>query len=99
MGSGVSRACPFAPGLAKPDSIPGPRRPRAQLRRRLVNRRSVALVLSLAGLVLLYGYSYPWLEHPRGALLFEDDYLVKLSVYSYVASMLGFFIRRYRRRV
>jgi hypothetical protein len=74
-----------------------PSLPRLTLRRRLVNWRSCLLVLSFVGLVLLYGYCFPSLSYSGTLFLFEDGFFIRMSLYSYVTSMLGFFIKKYRR--
>ena len=90
-------ACPFAPGVAKPGSMAAPFTPRLTMRRRLVNWKSGLLVLSFVSLVLLYSYSYPSLNYSGTPFLFEDGYFIRMSLYTYVSSMLGFFIKKYRR--
>ena len=93
----LTYACPFAPGAAKPESMVSPSFPRLTLRRRLVNRKSGLLVLSFVSLVLLYGYCYPSMSYSGTPFLFEDDFFIRMSLYSYVTSMLGFYIKKYRR--
>lgn len=90
-------ACPFAPGVVKPASMQAPKLPRLTLRNKMVNRKSVILVLSLVSLTLLYSYNYPALNYSGTPILFEDSYFIKLSLYSYVASMVGHFIKEYKR--
>ncbi len=94
----IMNACPFAPGLAKPASMPGPKLPRLSLRNKVVNRKTVILVLSLVSLTLLYSYNYPELNYSGKPLLFEDMYFIKLSLYTYVTSMVGYFIREHKRK-
>ena len=93
----ITNACPFAPGVAKPGSMAAPFTPRLTMRRRLVNWKSGLLVLSFVSLVLLYSYSYPSLNYSGTPFLFEDGYFIRMSLYTYVSSMLGFFIKKYRR--
>ena len=93
----IINACPFAPGAVKPASMAVPGAPRLSLRR-LVNRKSTFLVLSFVSLVLLYGYSYPSLNYPGTPFMYEESYFLKMSLYTYVSGMLGFFIKKYRRR-
>ena len=90
-------ACPFAPGVAKPESMAAPSTPRLTMRRRLVNWKSGLLVLSFVSLVLLYSHSYPSLNYSGTPFLFEDSFFIRMSLYTYVSSMLGFFIKKYRR--
>ena len=92
-------ACPFAPGMAKPVSMPGPKVPRFALKNKVVNRKTIFLVLSFVSLTLLYSYNYPSLNYSGMPLLFEDSYFLKLSIYSYIASMVGHFIREYKKKL
>lgn len=92
----IVNACPYAPGVAKPESMARPSLPTLMLRRRLINWRSCLLLISFVGLVLLYGYSYPSLDFSGTPFLFEDGFFIKMSLISYVTSMLGFFIKKYR---
>ena len=94
----VVNACPFAPGAAKPSSMTTPSRPKVSMRKRLVNRKSIVLVLSFVSLVLLYSHSYSSLNYSGTAFLFEGGFFIKMSLYTYVTSMLGFFIKEYKRR-
>jgi len=94
----IVNACPFAPGVAKPASMAAPRVPRLTMRNRLVNRKSTVLVLSFVSLVLLYSYSYPSLNYSGTPFLYEEGYFLKMSLYTYVTSMLGFFVKKFRRR-
>ncbi len=94
----IVNACPFAPGVAKPESMVTPEMPRFTLRNRLVNRKSIFLVLSFMGLALVYGHSYPSLNYPGTPFMYEESYFLKMSLYTYVYGMLGFFIKKYRCR-
>jgi hypothetical protein len=94
----IVNACPFAPGVAKPASMAAPSVPRLTMRRRLVSWKSTVLVLSFVSLTLLYSYSYPSLNYSGIPVLFQDGFFIKMSVYTYVTSMLGFYIKEYRRK-
>lgn len=94
----IRNACPFAPGVAKPASMATPSYTRLTTWRRLVNWKSSILVLSFVGLILLYSHSYPSLNYSGTPLLFEDGFFIKMSIYTYVTSMLGFYIKEYKRR-
>ncbi|MFA9437928.1 MAG: hypothetical protein ACEROO_12585, partial [Candidatus Bathyarchaeota archaeon] len=83
-------ACPFAPGVAKPESMAAPSTRRLTMRR-LVNWKSGLLVLSFVSLVLLYSHSYPSLNYSGTPFLFEDGFFIRMSLYTYASSMLGFF--------
>ena len=93
----VTNACPFAPGAVKPTSMAGPRMPQLNIWKRLVNWKSTVLVLSFVSLVLLYSYSYPSLNYSGTPFLYEEGYFLKMSIYTYVTSMLGSFVKKYRR--
>ena len=94
----IVNACPFAPGVAKPAIMPGPNLPKVSLWNKMVNRKTIILVLSLVSLTLLYSHNYPALNYSGKPLLFEDMYFVKLSLYTYVSSMIGYYIREHKRK-
>ena len=94
----ITNACPFAPRVAKPESMSTPYMPKLTMRRRLVNRKSILLLLSFVSLTLLYSHSYPSLNYSGTPFLFEDGFFIRMSIYTYVTSMLGFFIKKYKRR-
>jgi len=71
--------------------------PQLNIWKRLVNWKSTVLVLSFVSLVLLYSYSYPSLNYSGTPFLYEEGYFLKMSIYTYVTSMLGFFVKKYRR--
>jgi hypothetical protein len=79
--------------------MPGPKLPKFALRNKVVNRKAIILVLSFVSLTLLYSYNYPSLNYSGTPLLFEDTYFIKLSIYSYIASMAGYFIREYKKKL
>ena len=93
----IINACPFAPGITKPASMDTPSISKLT-RRRLVNRKSIVLVLSFVSLILLYSYSYPSLNYSGTPFLFEEGFFIRMSLYTYVTSMLGFYIKEYKRR-
>ena len=64
----------------------------------MVNRKAIILVLSLVSLTLLYSHNYPALNYSGTPLLFEDMYFIKMSLYTYITSMVGYFIREYKRK-
>ena len=90
----IVNACPFAPGAVKPASMAVPR---LAVGKGLVNRKSAFLALLFVGLVLLYGYSYPSLNYSVTPFPYDDGYFLRMSLYTYAVSMLGFFIKKYRR--
>jgi hypothetical protein len=94
----IANACPFAPGVSKPASMPGPKLSKVSLWNKMVNKKTIILVLSLVSLTLLYSYNYPSLNYSGTPLLFEDMYFIKLSLYTYITSMVGYFIRDYKRK-
>lgn len=94
----IVNACPFAPGVVKPASMPAPKLPTITTWNKVVNRKTIVLVLSFVALTLLYSYNYPALNYSGKPLLFEDAYFIKLSIYSYVTSMIGYFIREHKRK-
>ena len=82
--------------MAKPESMAAPSMPRLTMRSRLVNWKSSLLVLSFVSLVLLYSHSYRSLNYSGTPFLFEDGFFIRMSLYTYVTSMLGFFFKKYR---
>jgi hypothetical protein len=94
----IVNACPFAPGAVKPASMAVPRTSGLAVWKRLVNRKSTFLVLSFVSLMLLYGYSYPSRHYPGTPFMYEESYFLKMSLYTYVSGMLGFYIKKYKRR-
>jgi hypothetical protein len=94
----IVNACPFAPGAVKPATMEVPSQVGLTMRRRRVTWKSSVLVLSFLSLVLLYSHSYPSLNYSGIPVLFQDWFFIKMSIYTYVTSMLGFFIKKYRRR-
>lgn len=91
----IENACPYAPGVVKPESIPGPREQSGRVKRHL-NGKLFLLVASLIALTLLYHYSYPSLNWGGSPVLFQDWYIVKMSLYTYVTGMITYYIREYR---
>jgi len=92
----IVNACPFAPGVTKPASMTVPSPTELPMRKRLVTLKSSVLVLSFVSLTLLYSYSYPSLNYSGIPVLFQDWFFIKMSIYTYVTSMLGFFIKKYK---
>jgi hypothetical protein len=93
----IENACPYAPGELKPESMPGPANNRGVLRR-LRNGKTIALLFSIFALTLLYGYSYPSLNWGGSPVLFQDWYVVKMSIYTYLISMITYYFREYRTK-
>lgn len=93
----IENACPYAPGVVKPESIPSPRE-QSNTVKRLLNGKLVLLVVSLVALTLLYSYSYPSLNWGGSPVLFQDWYIVKMSFYTYVTGMITYYFREYRQK-
>ena len=93
----IKNACPFAPGEVKPKSVPINSNQEGLLKR-LVNRKLIALILSLVGLTLVYSHNYSNLNWEGSKVLFNDWYIVKMSLYTYLTSLISFFIREQRRK-
>ncbi len=92
----INNACPFAPGEVKPRSIPVNSNHEGLLNR-ITNGKLIVLVLSLVGLTLVYSHSYSDLNWEGSSVLFNDWYIVKMSLYTYLTSLISFFIREHRR--
>jgi len=89
-------ACPFPPGEPKPEAMEhAPRRinPRA-----LLNRRSLALTLAFFALVALYVYGSPGMSSNTESLLNQKNFVISLSLYTYVSVMLTHFIKLYKKK-
>jgi len=93
----IENACPFAPGEAKPKSITVKSNQEGLLKK-LANRKLIALVLSLVVLIFVYSRSYSDLNWEGSNVLFNDLYIVKLSFYTYLTSLISFFIREHRKK-
>lgn len=93
----IENACPYAPGVLKPDSMPTPKGQTSPLRR-LFNGKLLVLLICIAALTLLYSYCYQSLNWGGSPVLFQDWYIVKMSIYTYVSGMIAYFFREYRRK-
>ena len=93
----IENACPYAPGAIKPDSMP---RPQGQISilRKLFNGKFLLMLLSIVALTLLYSHSYPVLNWGGSPVLFQDWYIVKMSIYTYVSGMIAYYFREQRRK-
>lgn len=91
----IEYACPFAPGETKPESMKSPRR--TERLSFLKNKRLIVLVFSVLCLILIYTNSYPYFEWEGSKVLFRDGYIVKMSFYTYLSSMITYFIREFRK--
>lgn len=93
----LTEACPFAPGEIKPDSIYVPHGNSSDSRRALT-LRIVIVVIAMFGLALLYSYVYNDLSFTGEPMIFWDEFIFSLGIYTYVSCMLVFFIRQYKRK-
>jgi len=94
----IDYACPFPPGATKPKVDHVPRRWRRTLRRNVVSLRSVSLVLAFLSVTFLYVNSYGLINTTGEPVLFSDNFFVLLSLGSYFAAMLMWYIRRWKTR-
>jgi len=92
--NGVVYACPFPPGAQKPAVDHVPRRWRRTLRRNVVSLKSVSLVLAFLSVTYLYVNLYGLTNTTTEPVLFRDNFFVLLSMGSYFAVMLMWYIRR-----
>ncbi len=93
---GFSYACPFPPGASKPTVDHVPRRWRRTLRQNVVSLRSVSLVLAFLSVTYLYVNSYGLINTTGKPVLFRDNFFLTLSLGSYFAAMLMWYIRRWK---
>lgn len=91
----IEYACPFAPGAAKPESMERPRR--KERLSFLKNKKLIILVFSVLCLMIFYTSCYPYLEWEGSKVLYQDGYIIKMSFYTYISSMLTYFIREFRK--
>ena len=94
----IAYACPFPPGALKPKVDHVPRRWRRTLRQNVVSLRSVSLVLAFLSVAFLYVNSYGLINTTGEPVLFSDNFFVLLSLGSYFAAMLMWYIRRWKTR-
>lgn len=92
----IAYACPFPPGAQKPPVDHVPRRWRRTLRRNVVNLRSIFLVLAFLSVTYLYVNGYGLINTTGEPVLFRDNFFVLLSLGSYFAVMLMWYIRRWK---
>jgi len=93
----IENACPYAPGEVKPEVMKSAIRRDVSLMR-LKNVKLLALLGSVLALTLLYRYSYPSLNWGGSPVLFQDWYIVKMSLYTYLLGMITHYIRRYQKQ-
>jgi len=91
-------ACPFPPGEPKPEAMDVAPRPRTLLLRRLMSGRALALALAFMALTAVYVYSYQDINLPNKSLMYQPEFAVALSMYTYASVMITHFIKRYRDR-
>ena len=94
----VFEACPFAPGELKPDSIyvaPGHNRDH----RKTLTRKIVFIVVAMVGLAFLYSYIYSDFSLTGEPMLYWDDFVFSLGVYTYLSFMVAFFIKQHKRKM
>jgi len=93
----IKHACPFPPGVVKPESIQGPR-DQSNLLKRILNKKTLFLIVSLIAVTILYSRSYSSLNWGGSPVLFQDWYIVKMSFYTYISGMITYYFREYRNK-
>jgi hypothetical protein len=93
----IENACPYAPGAVKPESMPSAI-VKGGWTVRIRNGKLLVLLFSILALTLLYGFSYSSLNWSGSPVLFQDGYVVKMSVYTYLLSMITYYFRGYRQK-
>ncbi|TRO52911.1 hypothetical protein E2P71_07065 [Candidatus Bathyarchaeota archaeon] len=93
----IENACPYAPGEVKPEAMQRSVQRNASLMR-FRNVKLLALLGSVLTLTLLYVYSYPSFNWEGSPFLFQDWYIVKMSLYTYLFSMITHYIREYQKQ-
>ena len=88
----IENACPYAPGEVKPEVM------QSALRQevfwvRFKNVKLLALLGSVLALTLMYSFSYPSLNWGGSPVLFQDWYIVKMSLYTYLLGMITYYFR------
>ena len=93
----IENACQYPPGAVKPESIQGPRN-QSDLLKKILNKKTLLLVVSLLALTILYSQNYSSLNWGGSPVLFQDWYIVKMSFYTYISGMITYYFREYRRK-
>jgi hypothetical protein len=92
----IENACPFAPDASKPESMPRP----VKRRESLIGKGSVKkiiMILCIVALTLLYAHSYPSPYWSGKSIWFQDWYIAKIGLYSYIIVMITFYFRLHRK--
>ena len=93
----IENACQFPPGAVKPESIQGPR-DQSSLLKKILNKRTLFLIVSLLALTVLYSRNYSSFNWGGSPVLFQDWYIVKMSFYTYISGMITYYFREHRRK-
>ncbi len=92
----IENACPFAPGASKPQSMPSPIK-RSESLLSKGNVKKIIMILSILVLVLLYAQNGPSPYWSGSSIWFQDWYIAKIGLYSYLIVMIPFYFREYRQ--
>ena len=92
----IENACPFAPGEVKPESMQSTLNHNVWMRRFIIGK-GLMLIGSILALTFLYGYSYTSLNWGGSQVLFQDWYIVKMSLCTYLISMITHYLKRYKK--
>jgi hypothetical protein len=90
------RACPFPPGIEKPDPVYRSKRHNRAFLSKSLNLRNSILVFTLVAGMFLYAYSFDSINTTGIPVLFRENYIVLLGVYSYLSSMISWYIKKYK---
>jgi hypothetical protein len=93
----IENACPFAPGVAKPESMQSTLS-KGSLMGKIRIGKVLILLGSIIALTLLYRYSYPSLNWGGSSVLFQDWYIVKMSIYTYLLGMITYYLKGYQKQ-
>ncbi|MCW4048956.1 MAG: hypothetical protein NWE89_04390 [Candidatus Bathyarchaeota archaeon] len=94
----LTRACPFASGVAKPDKMYVAPRPAVPFIKRLTKNRALVFTMAILGLTFVYTSSYGFVNTTGKPILFQDNYVIVVSLYSYVIGMITYFVKEYRQK-
>lgn len=94
----IVRACPFPPGAPKPKTMSAPDRPWLSLMKKKLGTRGILVITGLVSMVFLYTHAYSNMNFTGKPIIFEDNFFLLLSFYSYLSSIAIFFVKKHRTR-
>ena len=96
--SSLIRACPFPPGVEKPEPVYSSKRYGREFLFNALTLRNLVLIFVLVAGMFLYVYSYESINTTGIPVLFRENYIILLGIYSYLSSMISWYIKNYRKK-